>query len=126
MRRLAGWMLSLPALALVVLALILPVGATVLATLLDTAGYGAFFGSGFRRTVLWRTLEIASITTLISLAVAAEVLVISNEEGSSGMPMRRRSDAALAGARPTRRRAARTPCRASFRRRYRSPNEPRA
>ncbi|WP_028031625.1 ABC transporter permease [Gemmobacter nectariphilus] len=69
MRRLAGWMLSLPALALVVLALILPVGATIVATLLDTAGYGAFFGSGFRRTVLWRTLEIASITTLISLVV---------------------------------------------------------
>lgn len=73
MRRLAGWMLSLPALALVVLALILPVGSTIAATFMDPAGpfgsYIAFFNSGFRRTVLWRTLEIACVTTLISLFV---------------------------------------------------------
>lgn len=73
MRRLAGWMLSLPALALVVLTLILPVGSTIAATFMDPAGpfgsYIAFFNSGFRRTVLWRTLEIACITTLVSLFV---------------------------------------------------------
>jgi putative spermidine/putrescine transport system permease protein len=73
MRRLTGWMLSLPALALVVVCLILPVGATILATFAEPGGplapYFAFFNSGFRRTVLWRTLEIATITTLISLVV---------------------------------------------------------
>ena len=73
MRRLTGWMLSLPALALVVVCLILPVGATILATFAEPTGplapYAAFFNSGFRRTVLWRTLEIATITTLISLVV---------------------------------------------------------
>lgn len=73
MRRLTGWMLSLPALALVVACLILPVGATILATFAEPGGplapYAAFFNSGFRRTVLWRTLEIATITTLISLVV---------------------------------------------------------
>ncbi|MFN3292491.1 MAG: ABC transporter permease [Gemmobacter sp.] len=73
MRRLTGWMLSLPALMLVVACLILPVGATILATFAEPAGplapYAAFFNSGFRRTVLWRTLEIAAITTLVSLFV---------------------------------------------------------
>lgn len=73
MRRLTGWMLSLPALALVVACLILPVGATILATFAEPTGpfapYVAFFNSGFRRTVLWRTLEIATITTLVSLVV---------------------------------------------------------
>ncbi|MDP2084895.1 MAG: ABC transporter permease [Gemmobacter sp.] len=73
MRRLTGWMLSLPALALVVACLILPVGATILATFAEPGGpfapYVAFFNSGFRRTVLWRTLEIATITTLVSLVV---------------------------------------------------------
>ncbi|MCU0883150.1 MAG: ABC transporter permease [Hyphomonadaceae bacterium] len=73
MRRLTGWMLSLPALALVVACLVLPVGATILATFAEPGGplapYVAFFNSGFRRTVLWRTLEIATITTLISLVV---------------------------------------------------------
>lgn len=73
MRRIAGWTLSLPALALVVLALILPVGSTIAATFIDPSGplgpYAAFFNSGFRRTVLWRTLEIAAITTLVSLVI---------------------------------------------------------
>lgn len=73
MRRLTGWMLSLPALVLVVACLILPVGATILATFAQPSGpfapYVAFFNSGFRRTVLWRTLEIATLTTLISLLV---------------------------------------------------------
>lgn len=73
MTRFAGWILSLPATALVVLFLILPVGATIAATFVDprgiTALYEAFFSSGFRRTVLWRTLEIALITTFFSVLI---------------------------------------------------------
>jgi len=66
-------MLSLPALVLVTAALVVPVGATILATFADSKGmfapYAAFFNSGFRRTVLWRTLEIATITTILSLGI---------------------------------------------------------
>ncbi|SDW45775.1 ABC transporter permease [Roseicitreum antarcticum] len=73
MTRFAGWILSLPATALVALFLVLPVGATIAATFADplgiTALYEAFFTSGFRRTVLWRTLEIALITTFFSVIV---------------------------------------------------------
>ncbi|MFN6980045.1 MAG: ABC transporter permease, partial [Gemmobacter sp.] len=64
-RRLAGWSLSTPATALVALFLILPVAATIAATFGGTspfALYEAFLASGFRRAVLWRTLEIAAIT----------------------------------------------------------------
>jgi putative spermidine/putrescine transport system permease protein len=73
MQRLAGWALSTPATMLVTLFLILPVAATIAATFMEPSGvfapYTAFFGSGFRRTVLWRTLEIALITTAIALVV---------------------------------------------------------
>jgi len=84
--RRAGWMLSLPALALVVLFLILPVGATILATFLEPKGliapYVDFFNSGFRRTVLWRTLEIAVITTALSLVIGFLVaFVVSRTPG---------------------------------------------
>ena len=68
-----GWAMSAPATALVVLCLIVPVGATVLATFNTDDGllgaYAAFLGSGFRRTVLWRTLEIALVTTAVSLLI---------------------------------------------------------
>lgn len=84
--RLTGWSLSLPALLLVVLFLILPVSATILATFLEPAGplapYLQFFNSGFRRTVLWRTLEIALITTAISVVVGFLVaFVVSRAPG---------------------------------------------
>lgn len=73
LKRYAGWTLSGPATLLVVVFLILPVAATIAATFAEPAGlfapYVAFFNSGFRRTVLWRTLEISLITTLISLFV---------------------------------------------------------
>jgi putative spermidine/putrescine transport system permease protein len=73
MHRLTGWALSSPATALVVLFLILPVGATIAVTLVQPGGlfapYEAFLNSRFRRTVLWRTLEISTITTLVSVVV---------------------------------------------------------
>lgn len=73
LKRFMGWAMSAPATALVVLCLIVPVGATILATFTTDDGlfgaYTAFLSSGFRRTVLWRTLEIALATTAISLLV---------------------------------------------------------
>ncbi len=69
---LTGWTLGAPATALVALILIAPVGATIA----DISGgaspfalYQAFFASGFRRTVLWRTVGIATITSAIALVV---------------------------------------------------------
>ncbi|ABD56152.1 ABC transporter permease [Jannaschia sp. CCS1] len=71
MKRLAGWMLSSPATLAVSLFLIIPVAATISATFTSPGGtfapYGEFFASGFQRTVLWRTFEVAAITTVISL-----------------------------------------------------------
>ncbi len=73
LKRLAGWVLSTPATVLVVIFLVLPVAATITATFIEPAGliapYKAFFASGFRRTVLWRTLEISLITTVVSVFV---------------------------------------------------------
>jgi putative spermidine/putrescine transport system permease protein len=71
--RLLGWTLALPATILVALALGLPVLATFGTTLTDDAGpaapYLSFFSSGFRRTVLWRTFEVAAITTILSVCI---------------------------------------------------------
>ena len=68
-----AWALSTPALLLVVAFLGLPVLATFSSTLgigrEMFATYQAFFESRFRRAVLWRTTEIALITTLISVAI---------------------------------------------------------
>lgn len=73
LNRLAGWTLSAPATVVVVVFLILPVAATIAATFAEPAGwlapYTAFFNSGFRRAVLWRTLEISLVTTVVSLFV---------------------------------------------------------
>jgi putative spermidine/putrescine transport system permease protein len=73
LNRHAGWWLATPAIIVVVVFLILPVTATIGTTLTDQKGvlapYLAFFGSGFRRNVLWRTLEVSLITTAISLVV---------------------------------------------------------
>jgi putative spermidine/putrescine transport system permease protein len=73
LKRHAGWILSAPAIVLVLGALIVPVAATIGTTFAAPAGwlapYQSFFASGFRRAVLWRTLEIALITTAISLVI---------------------------------------------------------
>lgn len=86
LKRFAGWTLAAPALALVIFFLILPVASTVTATFTDSGGlfapYIAFLGSGFRRTVLWRTLEIALATTLISLVIGfLTAYVVSRSPG---------------------------------------------
>ncbi len=73
LKRFAGWTLSGPATFLVVLCLVLPVTATIAATFGSAKGpwalYQAFFESGFRQRVLWRTLEIALITTVVSVVI---------------------------------------------------------
>ena len=71
--KLKGWAMSAPATALVVLCLILPVSATIALTFYAGDSpfdlYWAFLTSGFRRTVLWRTLEVSLITTALSLVI---------------------------------------------------------
>ncbi|WP_421855618.1 ABC transporter permease [Oricola sp.] len=71
--RFIAWALTLPATLLVALFLGLPVLATFQTTFGEPAGpfstYEAFFSSAFRRTVLWRTMEVALATTAISLVV---------------------------------------------------------
>ncbi|MGB3554520.1 MAG: ABC transporter permease [Jannaschia sp.] len=71
-RRLA-WALAVPALLLVVLFLGLPILSTFATTFGTEDGpfatYAAFFDSRFRRAVLWRTMEVALITTAISVAI---------------------------------------------------------
>lgn len=71
--RLTGWTLSAPATLLVVAFLVLPVGATIAVTFAQPGGwlepYTAFLNSNFRRTVLWRTLEVATITTIAAVIV---------------------------------------------------------
>ncbi len=84
-RRLA-WALALPATLGVALLLGLPVLSTLATTLADEAGplapYRAFFDSGFRRTVLWRTCEVALITTAISAFVGfVTAYVVSRAPG---------------------------------------------
>lgn len=73
MKRFAGWIMASPATLAVVIFLILPVAATISVTFTDPRGllgpYIWYFESGFRRTVLWRTFEIAFATTVISLFV---------------------------------------------------------
>ena len=73
MKRFAGWILATPATLVVVLLLVLPVLATIVTTFTTPAGpfapYLGFFGSGFRRTVLWRTLQVSLATTAISLLI---------------------------------------------------------
>src|SRR5690606_32364834 len=65
------WALAAPAAIAVVVFLIIPVAGTILTTFGDPKGvfapYIAFYNSRSRRTVLYRTLEIAQITTAISL-----------------------------------------------------------
>jgi putative spermidine/putrescine transport system permease protein len=66
-----GWALSAPATLAVIGFLLIPIGAVIAGTFMDPRGvfapYIAYFNSGFRTTVLFRTLQISAITTIISL-----------------------------------------------------------
>jgi putative spermidine/putrescine transport system permease protein len=69
----AGWALTAPATLAVVAFLLVPIGAVIAATFMDPRGafapYLSYFNSGFRTTVLFRTLQIAGLTTAISLVL---------------------------------------------------------
>ncbi|WP_417244519.1 ABC transporter permease [Celeribacter sp.] len=71
--RLRAWLIATPATLLVTIFLVLPVLATFATTFGDPKGpfatYSAFFNSRFRTTVLWRTMEVALVTTMISVAI---------------------------------------------------------
>lgn len=73
MKRFARWGLVAPATIAVVVFLLIPVASTIATTFGSPKGifapYVAFYESGFRRTVLYRTIEVALTTTLISVAV---------------------------------------------------------
>ena len=73
MKNLGKWSLPLPATLAVALLLVVPVIGTLVTTFIQPQGtfapYLAFFKSGFRRTVLWRTIEVALITTAFSLVI---------------------------------------------------------
>ena len=73
MKRFAGWTLASPATLLVLLGLVAPVAATIYTTFGTPGGpfatYQAFFGSGFRRTVLFRTINVSLIVTAIALVI---------------------------------------------------------
>jgi putative spermidine/putrescine transport system permease protein len=73
MNKLARWGLTMPATIAVVLLLVIPVVLTIATTFGEAAGpfstYTAFFKSGFRMAVLYRTLQVALITTGIALVV---------------------------------------------------------
>ncbi len=72
-RRWIPWLLTVPAASLIAFLLVLPVSQTLLETALPLeAGwrrYVAFFQEPYNRTVLFRTIEIAVITTVISLTL---------------------------------------------------------
>jgi putative spermidine/putrescine transport system permease protein len=86
MKKFAGWTLASPATFVVVAFLILPVAATFWTTVTTPNGplapYLAFFNSGFRRTVLLRTINVSLITTAIALVVGfLAAYVISRTPG---------------------------------------------
>ena len=71
---LAGWALTAPATLAVIGFLLVPIGHRHRRHVrMDPSGmfapYVAYFGSGFRPTVLFRTMQIAALTTIISLVV---------------------------------------------------------
>lgn len=80
LKRHAGWLLAAPATLVVLVFLVLPLVGTIATTFGEAGGpfstYAAFFASGFRRTVLWRTLEIALATTAISLVIGFLTAVV--------------------------------------------------
>jgi putative spermidine/putrescine transport system permease protein len=70
--RLQAWLLALPATLLVAVFLGLPVLATFATTFggdSPLANYADYFQSRFRMTVLWRTMEVALITTILAVAI---------------------------------------------------------
>ena len=73
MKQLMKWGLATPAILAVTLFLLIPVIITIAATFGEPKGvfspYVAFFSSGFRRTVLFRTIEVSLVTTAISLII---------------------------------------------------------
>ena len=73
MKRFAGWTLTAPATLLVVVFLGLPVIATIVTTFMTGAGplapYLTFFSSGFRRIVLWRTIQVSLAPTIIAVVI---------------------------------------------------------
>jgi putative spermidine/putrescine transport system permease protein len=72
-KRLAPWLLLVPALAIILVFLLAPVGGTVATTFGAPQGvfapYTRFLSSSFSQTVLWRTLEIAVLVTVISTLI---------------------------------------------------------
>ncbi|SJZ69157.1 ABC transporter permease [Consotaella salsifontis] len=87
-RRWLGWALAAPATIAVAIFLVAPVLATFATTFGGPKGafaaYAAFFGSGFRRTVLYRTTEVALITTAISVFVGfITAYVVSRVRGKA-------------------------------------------
>lgn len=86
MGRKLAWFLVAPATIAVVLCLVLPVLATFATTFMDPKGafqpYVAFFSSGFRQTVLYRTVQIALTTTAIAVLVGfLAAYVVANTSG---------------------------------------------
>jgi len=82
----AGQALVLPAVLLVLVGLVLPVGATLSATFGAPGGplsaYDAFFASGFRRTVLLRTVSVALTVTTIAVVLGfCTAYVVSRAPG---------------------------------------------
>ena len=86
MNRTAKWGLTLPATLAVIVLLVIPVALTIGTTFAEPKGvfstYAAFFNSGFRKAILYRTLEIALITTALSLVIGfAAAFVIARLPG---------------------------------------------
>jgi putative spermidine/putrescine transport system permease protein len=72
-RRLAPWLLLAPTVLVIALVLLGPVIGTLASTFGTRQGvfapYIRFLSSGFSQTVLWRTLEMALLTTAISILI---------------------------------------------------------
>lgn len=84
--RLQAWLLAIPATVFVVLCLGVPVLSTLATTFGEQAGpfatYISFFTSALRRIVLWRTFEVALITTVIAMIVGfATAWVVARSPG---------------------------------------------
>lgn len=86
MRKFGPWLLVLPALLFLAAFLLFPVAETIGSTFTTGAGlfatYERFLSSGFRRTVLVRTIEVSFATTLIALAAGfVTAYVVSRMKG---------------------------------------------
>lgn len=72
-KRSIPWLLTAPAVAAIAFLLVLPVSGTLVETVLPVASawqrYAVFFQEEYNRVVLLRTLEIAVLTTVISLTL---------------------------------------------------------